>query len=75
MTESAITHASVRNAVLRKIKVTMFATLQFENLNIEPLFFRMERSQLGWFGHVSKMLQEWFPSKAYMLKTTANKMP
>ena len=30
-------------------------------LNIEPLLLRIERSQLRWFGHVSRMSQERLP--------------
>ena len=29
-----------------------------KSTNIEPLFLRIERSQLRWFGHVSRMPQE-----------------
>ena len=51
---------------LRRIEgVTLFnkvRALRFENLfNIEPLLLEMERSQLRWFGHVSKMPQERLP--------------
>ena len=47
----------------RKIKgVTMFDkhhnTAIRESLNSESLLFRIERSQLRWFGHVSRMPQE-----------------
>ena len=37
---------SVRSSEIRK------------SLNIEPLFLRIESSQLRWFGHVSRMLQQ-----------------
>ena len=33
------------------------------SLNIEALLFQVERSQLGWFGHVSKMPQGWLPKQ------------
>ena len=46
---------------LQKIKGTTmsdkFITLRFENLNIESLLLWIEKSQLRWFGHVSKMAQ------------------
>jgi len=29
-----------------------------ESQNIEPVFLRVERAQLRWFGHVSRMPQE-----------------
>ena len=38
-----------------------------KSLNIEPLLFRIERSQLRWFGLVSRMLQERLP-KALLAK-------
>ena len=34
-----------------------------EYLNIESLFLRIERSQLRWFGHDSKMPQERLPKQ------------
>ena len=48
---------------LRKIKgVTMFNKLRNtairQSLNIESLLLQIERSQLRWFGHVSRMPQE-----------------
>ena len=39
-------------------------------LNIEPLLLRIERSQLTWFGHVTKMPQERLPNKFYLRKQT-----
>ena len=32
-----------------------FVTLRFDNLNIESVPLRIERSPLGWFGHVSRI--------------------
>ena len=39
-----------------------------KSFNIDPLLLRVERSQLGWFGHVSRMPQERFPNKLYLPK-------
>ena len=39
-----------------------------ESLNVEPLLLRIERSQLRWFGHVSRMAQERFPKQALIAK-------
>jgi len=58
---------------LRKIEgVTLFDKVRsFEirkSLNIEPLLLRIERSQLKWFSHVSKMLQKRLPKQALLAK-------
>jgi len=37
-------------------------------LNIEPLLLQIERSQLRWFGHVSRMLQERLLKQALLTK-------
>ena len=39
-----------------------------KSLNIEPLLLRIERSQLIWFGHVSRMPQERLPKQALLAK-------
>ena len=58
---------------LRRIKgVTLFNKMHRseiqKSLNIEPLLFRIERSQLRWFGHVSRMPQERLPKQALLAK-------
>ena len=58
---------------LRKIKgVTLFnkvcsSEIQ-KSLNIKPLLLRIERFQLRWLGHVSRMLQERLPKQVYLPK-------
>ena len=63
---------------LRKIKgVTLFNKVRSskvrKSLNIEPLLFRIERSQLRWFGHVSRMPQERLPKQALHVKANGRK--
>ena len=58
---------------LRKIGgVTLFNKVRSseirKSLNIEPLLLRIERSQLRWFGHVSRMPQERLPKQALLAK-------
>ena len=58
---------------LQKIEgVTLFNKVRSceirESLNIEPLLLRIERSQLRWFGHVSRMPQKRLPNKLYLRK-------
>ena len=44
-----------------------------KSLNIEPLLLRIERSQLGWFGHVSRMPQERLPKQALLAKANGRR--
>ena len=58
---------------LRKIKgVTMFDKYRnsaiCEYLNIESLLLRIERSQLRWFGNVSRMPHERLPKQTFYAK-------
>ena len=39
-----------------------------KSINIEPLLLRIKRSQLRWFGHVSRMPQERLPKQALLAK-------
>ena len=59
---------------LRKIEgVALFNKVRSseirKSLNIEPLLFRIERSQLRWFGRVSRMPRERLPKQALLAKT------
>ena len=58
---------------LRRIEeVTLFNKVRSsetrKSLNIESLLLRTERSQLRWFGHVSRMSQERLPQQALLAK-------
>ena len=58
---------------LRKIEgATLFNKVRSseirKSLNIEPLFLRIEISQLIWFGHVSRMPQERLPKQTLLAK-------
>ena len=58
---------------LRRIEgITLFnkvrSTEVRKSFNIEPLLFQIERSQLRWFGHVSRMPQERLPKQALLAK-------
>ena len=63
---------------LRSIEgVTLFNKVRSseirKSLNIEPLLLRIERSQLRWFGHVSKMPQERLPKQALHAKANGRR--
>ena len=63
---------------LRKIEgVTLFNKVRSseirKSLSIEPLLLRIERSQLKWFGHVSRMPQERFPKQALLAKANGRR--
>ena len=58
---------------LRKIEaVTLFIKLHSseiqKSLDIELLFLRIERSQLRWFGHVSRMTHKKLPKQDLLAK-------
>ena len=58
---------------LRRINgITLFNKVRSsetrKSLNIEPLLLRIERSQLRWFGHVSRMPRKKSPNKLYLPK-------
>ena len=44
-----------------------------KSLNIEPLLLRIERSQLRWFGHVSRMPQKRLPKQALLVKANGRR--
>ena len=63
---------------LQKIEgVTLFSKVRSseirKSLNMEPLLLRTERSQLRWFGHLSRMLQERLPKQALLAKTNGKR--
>ena len=47
---------TIRVDTVRSCQISQF-------LNIEPLLIGIERSQLSWFGHVSRLSQERLPRK------------
>ena len=57
--------------------VTMFRKVRNtaiqESLNIKSLPLRIEKSQLEWFGHVSKMLQERLPRQTLYAKVNVKR--
>ena len=74
MTERVRSHVQASEMrFLRRINgVTLFNKVRSseirKSLNIEPLLLRIEKSQLGWFGHVRRMPQERLPKQALLAK-------
>ena len=63
---------------LRRIEgVTLFNKMRSseirKSLNIDPLLLQIERSQLRWFGNVSRMLQERLPKQALLAKANGRR--
>ena len=63
---------------LRRIEgVTLFNKVRSSEIrksrNIEPLLLQIERSQLRWFGHVSRMPQERLPKQALFAKANGKR--
>ena len=63
---------------LRRIEeVTLFNKVRSseirESLSIAPLLLRIERSQLRWFGHVSRMPQERLPKQTLLAKANGRR--
>ena len=76
--KSAIPCASVRNEVFRRIEgVTLFnkgcSSEIRKSLNIELLLLGIERSQLRWFGHVSRMPQKRLSKQALLAKANGRR--
>ena len=45
-----------------------------KSVNIKPLLLRIERSQLRWFSHVSRMPQERLPKQALLAKANLRRL-
>ena len=63
---------------LRRIEgVTLFNKIRSseirKSLNIEPLLLRIERSQLRWYGHVSRMPEKRLPKQALLAKANGRR--
>ena len=63
---------------LRKVEgVALFTKVRSSEIqksfNIEPLLFRIEKSQLRWFSHVSSMPQERLPKQALLAKANGRR--
>ena len=64
--------------ILRRIEgVTLFNKVRSSEiqkpLNIEPLLLRIKRSQLRWFGHLSRLPQERLPKQALLTKANGRR--
>ena len=63
--------------VLRRIEgVALFNKVrssEIQKSNIEPLLLQIERSQLRWFGHVSRMFHEKLPKQALLAKANGRR--
>ena len=57
----SLSYVTVRNSEIRK------------SFNIQPLLLRIKKSQLGWFGHVSKMPQETLSKQALLAKANGRR--
>ena len=44
-----------------------------KSLKVEPLLLRIERPQLRWFGHVSRMPKERLPKQALLAKANGER--
>ena len=64
--------ASKMKSLQRIAGVALFSSVRsFEirkSLNIDPLLFRIERSQLRWFGHANRIPRERLPKQALLAK-------
>ena len=63
---------------LRRVEgVTLFNKVRSSEIqkspNIEPLLLRIEKSQLRWFGHVSRMPQKRLPKQASLAKANGRR--
>ena len=69
--------ASEMRFLQRILGVTLFKKVYSsevrKSLNIEPLLLGIERSQLRWFGHVSRMPQERLPKQALLAKANGRR--
>ena len=69
--------ASEMKFLQRIEEVTLFNKVRSseirKTLNLEPLLLRIERSQLRWFNHVSRIPQERLPKKALLAKANAKR--
>ena len=72
MTDKVRSHVQASEMrFLRRVKgVTLLDKVRSseirKSLNVDPLLLRIERSQLRWFGHVSRMPQERLPKQSLL---------